>query len=434
MDLNKILDITNGICINEFKNNKINKIVTDTRKLKKNDLFIALKGNNYNGHDFINNIKKASGIIIDEDRVITTKIPVIKVNSTYDVLNKLGSYFRSNYDIPLIAITGSNGKTTTKELISYILESKYKVLKNSGNKNNLIGVSETLFKLNNKYDIIVMEMGMNHKNEISVLSNMCKPNTGIITNIGSSHIGLLKSKKNIFKAKLEINDGLSGLLIVNGDDKYLKKIKKSYKCGRSYYNDLIAYNVYSNNELLEFSIYLDKEYRIIFNNPGSHFVNDILIAIKVCLMYDIDINTIVNRIKEFKMVEKRMNIKHYKDITIIDDCYNANYESVVAGLNVLKNITNDKIIIIGDMLELGRYSYRYHFRLNFILNNIDKKLVLTVGKYSKYIKGIHFNNNDELINYLNNIDLHNKHIYLKGSRGMHLENIREYLENKINVK
>ncbi len=428
MDLNKILSITNGIVLNNFKNYKINNIVTDSRKVKKRDLFIALKGNKYNGHDYINNIK-CSGIIIDEDINITTNVPVIKVESTYDVLYKLGSFFRNTYNIPLIGITGSNGKTTTKELLSYILESKYNVLKNIDNHNNLIGVSETLFKLNKKIDIAVIEMGMNHSGEISKLSCMCKPNTGIITNIGSSHIGLLKSKKNIYKAKLEIKDGLSGNIIVNGDDKYLKKIKNSYKCGRCYYNDLIAYNIYSNNELLEFSIYLDKEYRVIFNNPGIHFVNDILLAIKVSLMYDIDMDTIINRINSFKMVDNRMNIKHFKNFTIIDDCYNANYESMVGGLNVLKNIKDDKIIILGDMLELGKYSFRYHFKLNLILNKIDNKKVLTVGKYTKYIKGIHFNNNKELINYLKNMDLNNKYIYLKGSHGMHLEEIKDYLDS-----
>ena len=124
-----------------------------------------------------------------------------------------------------------------------------------------------------------------------------------------------------------------------------------------------------------------------------------------------------------------MNIKHYKKFTIIDDSYNANYESMVGGLNVLKNIKDDKIIILGDMLELGKYSFRYHFKLNLILNKIDNKKVLTVGKYTKYIKGIHFNNNKELINYLKNMDLNNKYIYLKGSHGMHLEEIKDYLDS-----
>ena len=429
MDLLKIKEIVNGEFINNKKNNKFKNIVTDTRKLRKNDLFIALKGDKYNGHDFINNIK-CSGIIIDEDIKITTNIPVIKVKSTYDSLFEIGKYYRSLYNIPLIAITGSNGKTTTKELISAILSTKYNVLKNEGNKNNLIGVSETLFKLNKKNNIIVMEMGMNHLNEISKLSTMCMPNIGIITNIGSSHIGILKSKKNIFKAKLEIKNGLKGLLIVNGDDLYLKKVN-GYKCGLNYYNDLIAYNIYSNNDLLEFSIYLDQEYRIIFNNPGLHFINDILIAIKVGLLYNIDINTIINTISNFKMIDSRMNIKKINNTIIVDDCYNANYESMSSGLKVLENIKDDKIIILGDMLELGKYSIFYHYKLNKVIKKISNKQVFTVGNYSKYIKGKHFINNHDLINYLDSINLDYKYIYVKASHGMHLEEIIKYIENKV---
>lgn len=430
MDLLKIKEIVKGEFVNNYKNNKFKNIVTDTRKLHKNDLFIALKGDKYNGHDFINNVK-CSGIIIDEDIKITTNIPVIKVKSTYDALYLIGAYYRSLYNIPLIAITGSNGKTTTKELISNILSNKYNVLKNEGNKNNLIGVSETLFKLNKKNNIIVMEMGMNHLNEISKLSIMCKPNLGIITNIGSSHIGILKSRKNIFKAKLEIKNGLNGLLIVNGDDKYLKKIKDSYKCGLNYYNDLIAYNIYTNNDLLEFSIYIDQEYRVIFKSPGVHFINDILIAIKVGLLYNIDINTIIDTINNFKMIDSRMNIKKINNTTIVDDCYNANFESMSSGLSVLKNIKEDKVIILGDMLELGKYSKFYHYKLNKILKKISNKHVLTVGKYSKYIKGKHFINNHDLINYLNNINLDYKYIYVKASHGMHLEEVIKYIEKKV---
>lgn len=431
MDLNKIIEITYGQILNEFKNKVIHNIVTDSRRVKKNDLFIALKGEKYNGHDFINNIKKASGIIVDEEREFKTKIPVIKVKSTKESLYQIGKYYRDKLDIPLIAITGSNGKTTTKELISYILESKYNVLKNKENYNNLIGVSNTLFHLKNSHDIIVMELGMNHRGEIDQLTHMCSPNLGVITNIGSSHLKYLKSKKNIFKAKMELTNYLKGDLIVNGDDKYLKKVKNSFKCGRNYNNDLIAYNIYHNQDLIEFSIFLDKEYRIRFNNPGLHFINSILITIKVCLMFDIDIKTIIKRINEFEMVNNRMKIIKKKDIILIDDSYNANYESMKAGLETLKEITNAKIIILGDMLELGKYSFYYHYKINFILNKICHKEVLTVGKYTKYIKGKHFINNQELISYLQSKNLNNTYIYIKGSHGMHLEEIKDWIVNKL---
>ena len=431
MDLNNILRIVNGTCLNEFKNNKIKKIITDTRKLKKNDLFIALKGKKYNGHDYFKNISKASGIIVCEDIKINTNIPVIKVASTYQALEDIGAHFRGKYNIPLIAITGSNGKTTTKELISYILESKYNVLKNKDNKNNIIRVRETLFNLNEKNNIIVMEMGMNHLGEISKLSKMCKPNLGIITNIGSAHIGILKKQKNIFKAKMELKDGLDGMLIVNGDDKYLKKVKKSYKCGKNYNNDLIAYNISSNQDKLWFNIYLDKEYLITFNNPGLHFINDILIAIKTCLLYNIDINTIIDKISTFNMIDSRMKITKIKEITIIDDCYNASFESMKAGLKLLNNIKGSKLIILGDMLELGRYSKKYHRKLNRIINKIDDREVLTVGNYSKYIQGKNFKDTNEIINYLKENKLDIKYVFLKASHNMHFEDVKKYIEKKI---
>ena len=431
MDLNKIIEITDGQILNEFKNKIIHNIVTDSRKVKKNDLFIALKGEKYNGHDFINHIKKASGIIIDEEVEIKTKIPVIKVNSTQESLYQIGKYYRDKLDIPLIAITGSNGKTTTKELIRYILESKYNVLNNKENYNNLIGVSNTLFHLKDSHDIIVMELGMNHRGEIEKLAQMCSPNLGIITNIGSSHLKYLKSRRNIFKAKMELTNYLKGDLIVNGDDKYLKKVKHSFKCGRNYDNDLIAYNIYHNQDLIEFSIFLDKEYRIRFNNPSLHFINNILIAIKTCLLFDIDIKTIIKRINDFEMVNNRMKINKKKNITLIDDSYNANYESVKAGLETLKEIPNNKMIILGDMLELGKYSFYYHYKVNFILNKICHKEVLTVGKYTKHIKGKHFMNNRELINYLKQKKLDNYYIYIKGSHGMHLEEIANWINKMI---
>lgn len=431
MDLNNIIEIVHGKCLNKFKNNKINDIVTDTRNIKKNDLFIALKGKKYDAHDYIDQIKKASGIIIDKDMTIKTNIPVIKVDSTYQALANIAFSIRKKHLIPLIAITGSNGKTTLKELISYILESKYKVLKNNDSKNNIIGISSTLFNLNDKHEMIVMEMGMNHSGEIKQLSEICIPKTGIITNIGTSHIGYLKSKKNIFKAKLEIKEGLTGDLIVNGDDRYLRKIKKSYKCGQQHYNDLIAYNVYNNDKLLSFNIYLDKEYQIRFNNPGVHFVNSILIAIKTCLLYGIDIDTIIERINEFKMVDKRMKIIKKNTVTIIDDCYNASYESIKAGLNYLKTVKEEKIIILGDMLELGKYSRKYHSKLNYILNKVKDKTVLTVGNDTKYIKGKHFTTNNDLIEYLKNYKINNQYIYLKGSRKMHLEEVKDYIEKKL---
>ena len=425
MELKELIEIVHGKLLNNYKKVKIRDFKTDTRKLKNNDVFIALRGKTDNGNNYINDKIKASVVITDMN-IKLKHIPVIKVDNTYDTLFYLGNYFRSKYNIPVINITGSNGKTTIKELIYNILSTKYNVLKNEGNENNIIGVFNTLKKLNDTYDIAVIELGMNHLKEISKLSKMCLPNKAIITNIGAAHIGYLKNKRNIFKAKLEIKDGLQGELIVNGDDKYLKHVK-AYKCGTKTNNDLMAYNIYKYNNHISFNICIDKEYQVIFNIPSKKYIPALLEAIKIGIDYNIDIKEIINKIKEFKPVEKRLNIINKEDYILIDDSYNASYESVKCGLDILNQYDKDKIIILGDMLELGNKSIKYHKKINKLLNKIDNKLVFTIGNYTKYIYSNHFDNINDLIDNLENINISDKCIYIKGSRKMNLDKVVDYL-------
>ena len=427
MTINEIIKVINGnIDINDDK--LIEEIKTDTRNINKGDIFIALKGKNYDGNDFIDEALKKGASFCISDKVVNDKC--ILVNDTYEALYLIGKYMREKYNIPLIAVTGSNGKTTTKDLIYHILSSKYNVLKNEESKNNLIGVSDTLFKLNNKYEIIVIELGTNHLGEISYLSNMCKPNVSIITNIGSSHLEFFKKRKNIFKEKISIKDGMDNVnLIVNGDDKYLRWVK-GYKCGIKNRNNLKAYNIKESIDSISFNIYLDKEYKIKFNNPGKHFIIDILLAIKVCLDYGINIKTIIRKINSFNMVNKRMNIINLKNNILINDCYNSSLESIKGGLDYIKNIKGNKILIIGDILELGKYSKRIHKKINKLVKVIEKKEVYTIGNYSKYIKGKHFNNSFELLKYLENKKIDNSYIYVKGSRRMNLDIVVDYIIKK----
>ena len=426
MTLNELIKVIRGTSVINSEE-VINEIKTDTRKLNKGDVFIALKGNNYNGEDFVIEALEKGALACIVENNINDKC--IKVKDIKETLLLLGRYIRRKYNIPLIAITGSNGKTTTKDLLSYILSSKYNVLKNEGNKNNLIGVSDTLFKLNENIDIIVMELGTNHLGEISYLSKMCEPNIGIITNIGSSHLEYFKTRKNIFKEKLSVIDGMKDKkLILNGDDKYLKKIF-GYKCGLSKNNELKAYNIKGYINYITFNIYLDKEYEIIFNNPGKHFITDILLVIKCCLIYGIDIETIIDKIKTFKLTDKRMNLIKLKNNILINDCYNASLESVVGGINYLKNIKEKKILIIGDILELGKHSKKKHKKINRKIKKLKEKEVYTVGNYSKYIKGKHFNNVEELIEYFKSKETSNSYIYVKGSRRMNLDKFIEFITN-----
>lgn len=405
-----------------------NSIKTDTRKIEKNDIFIAIKGKNYDGNDFIEEaLSKGAILCISEIEHENS----IKVENTIDALFTIGKYIHNKYKTPLIAITGSNGKTTTKEIISYILTSKYKVLKNECSHNNIFGVTETLFKLDDSYDVIVMELGTNKIGEISYLSKLCSPDLSIITNIGSSHLEYFKNKKTIFEEKYSIVDGMNiPRLIVNGDSKYLKNLKK-YKCGIKPYNDLYAYNINLYDDYLTFNIFLDKEYQIKLNTPCKHFINDALLAIKASLDYGIDINTIIDRLNSFTMLDRRFKIEKINNTTIINDCYNSSYESVMSGINYLKRLKGKKLLIIGDILELGKYSKKIHKKINFRLKFLRNKDIITVGKYSKYIKGVHYDKSDDV---LDSLDLNDyDYIYIKGSRKVNLDIIYEYIQHQLKM-
>ncbi len=409
-EINKVVD---GIIYNDVY---INKIKTNSKEIEKGDLFLAIN----KGHDYINEaINNGAVAIISE--IDVDNIPYIKVNSSIAALGKIANYIRNKYSIPLIAITGSVGKTTTKELISLVLSKKYKVLKSLKNNNNHIGLPLTLLNLDDSYDIIVAELGMNHQGEIDYLSKICNPNYAVITNIGSAHIGNLGSKKNILKAKLEILNGMKdGYLIINNDDKYLKKIKYKniIKVDKSSLN--IKNLNYQDN--IEFDIN-NIHFKI---NTYKHLLIDFLIAIRIGMIFNVDLNLISEALVEYQNSEGRLNIIKSK-YTFIDDSYNSSFESLIGGLEMLKDENKFKYIIIGDMLELGKYSYKYHKKINKYLKKFNNKQVLLIGKYTKVIKGKHFNNVENIINYLKENINTDDIVYIKGSRMMHLDKIKETL-------
>ena len=402
--------------INKILNGKINKditfnkIRTSSKEIEKGDLFLAIN----KGHDYINEaIKNGAVAIICEKHL---DIPSIKVDDSILALGQIAHYIRSLYNIPLIAITGSVGKTTTKELIYLVLSKKYKVLKSNKNQNNHIGLSLTLLNLDETYDIVVTELGMNHFNEISYLSKICNPDYAIITNIGTAHIGNLGSKKNILKAKLEILDGMNEKkLIINNEDKYLKKIKNTIKV------DTKSLNI--KNIKCGFIQEFDIENVHFVFNSFKHLLNDVYIAIKIGLLFNIDLSLISEAISEYQTMDGRLNIinKNYK---IIDDSYNSSYEALIGGLDILKNESNKKFIILGDMLELGKYSIKYHKKINKYLNKVKNKEVLLIGNYTKFIKGIHFDSIDDIIGYLKSNIKENDIVYIKGSRKFNLDKIK----------
>ena len=425
MKIETILKVTNGIIINNpKKTSKIKRIQTDSRKIKNKDLFIAIKGEKFDGHDFIKDvIDIVSAIICEKDINIESNIPIIKVESSIKALGDLAKYKRLKYNIPLIAITGSAGKTTTKDLISDILSAKYNVLKNKGSQNNHIGLPKTLLKLNKNHEIIITELGMNHLGEISYLSNLCKPDYAIITNIGTAHIGELGSQKNILKAKLEILDGMNnGYLLVNGNDKFLKKVK--YPNIIKEYIDKNISNIIYGFDKTTFNLNInDKEYEVIFNVPGSHLLINVILAIRIGLIFDVKVEDIITAIEKYHPPKSRMNIITHNDITIIDDSYNSSYEALIGSLELIRKSDKNKIIVLGDILELGKYSNKIHNKINKYLKKIPNKQVLLVGEHTKNINGIHFENLESLKTYLKNTIISNSIVLIKGSARTNLNTL-----------
>lgn len=398
----------------------INKFETNSKLINDGDVFIAIN----KGHNYINEaIENGAIAVITEDKKSYDCL-TINVDSTILALGKIASYVRSLYQMPLIAVTGSCGKTTTKELISTILSSKYNVLKSEKNKNNHIGLPLTLLKLDSCYDVIVTELGMNSKGEIEYLSNICKPDYGVITNIGTAHIGNLNGIKNIFKAKMEILSGMNGgYLIVNKNDRYLKKIK--YKNAiKVEKKDLNIRNIKYYFDRTEFDI---DDIHFIFNIPGERVLNNLLIAIKIGLLFNIPLVDIKNSLDNFKNVEGRLNIIN-GDFTLIDDSYNSSYEALINSLSLLINDNRYKIIVLGDMLELGKYSKKYHKKVNRYLKKIKNKEVLLIGNYTKYIKGKHFKKINDINLYLESIVKKDCIVYLKGSRAMNLDKVKTHFK------
>jgi len=395
MRITDVIRIINGTPNHAFNDFCINSIKTDSRDIKKGDIFLIINA----GYLYID-IAIANGAlgVIVEQEITREDILIIKVTSTKEALKKFASFFRNQYSKPVIAITGSVGKTTTKELIGGVLASTRKVLKNEGNKNNIIGICNTLLKLDNSYECVVLEVGMNHLLEIHEISLIVKPTICLITSIGSSHLGNLKSKRNILKAKMEIIDGNKyALLILNGEDNFLKKIK-GMKCYRN-----------------EFP------YTAFF----KHLQMNYIFAIQVCLFMGMSYDAITAQLDKLPLYNQRMNIIYRGNRIIIDDSYNASYESILGGLKYIQNLKGRKVIILGEILELGRHSKKIHRKLIKPLKKIKNCVYFFVGGAFNTIPfGNHFQNTNELIHFISDYSfLLDDVIYIKASHAWGFEKV-----------
>ena len=429
------IKINNAELIQGNRDLEIKDVNIDTRIIKKGEIFLAIeKGNEYI-KDAIQ--KGATAVITEkmpEEELIKKylNVTIIKVENSIEALKNIAKFKRKKYNIPVIAVTGSVGKTSTKDIIAKVVSKKYKTLKTEGNYNNHIGLPLTILRLD-KEEALVVEMGMNHFGEISVLTNIAKPTIAVITNIGTSHIGMLGSRENILKAKLEILEGLmpGGKIIINNDNDLLNKWNKENKMA-------ITYGIENNSDIKAENIVITEsgstynigEYTIDVPVSGTHFVYNSLCAVAVGKELKIEMKKIIEGIKEIQLTQKRMEIKKIKEYTIINDAYNASYESMKYALEYLKKVKGTrKIAVLGDMLELGEFSKELHEKVG---KEVEADILITVGKEAKNIVNIAnvpekyiYENNKEAAKKIKEIIQKDDVILFKASNGMRFGEIIE---------
>jgi len=462
--INEIIEATSGRIIQGDKNSIVHRISIDSRTLIPGDLFFAIVGPHFDGHNFIVEAlnKGASGVVVCKEvenllskaKIRKNKI-VIKVEDTLTALQDWASYYRNKFKTVNICITGSNGKTTTKEIIAHILSQKFPLLKSSGNYNNEIGIPLTLLQLNNSHKILVVELGMRGLGEIKSLTSLVPPNLAVITNIGEAHIGLLGSKDNIFKAKMELLLSLdnNGIAILNRDDGYfpqmleIVKDKKVITFGINNNSDVMAYNIkIISDRGMKFILKIKgtAEREMFIPLLGRYNIYNLIAAIAVALALKVEIKLIENKISDFKPLDMHMYLNNfYNNIKILNDSYNASPLSVKEALKTLTEVAQNhrKIAILGNMLELGEKSDFYHREIGREAANLSIDFLITMGDKARLIAQSFLENKvkkDQVFSFDKNqikcltrklCDLiePEDYILLKGSREMKMEKILQLL-------
>ncbi len=462
MTLKRIAESCGGVCVNCDENLIAAEVLTDSRKICESSVFVALRGEKFDGHNFVSAAWNQGAIcsVVDRDFDNKDGLPVIVVENTHKALRDIAEGYRKLFPIPAVAITGSVGKTSTKNMVACVLENRFKVLKTQGNFNNEIGLPLTVFGMSNDDEIAVFEMGMSDFGEISRLTKIAAPETAIITNIGFSHIEYLGSQENILKAKLEILEGLPenyGTVIINGDDEHLWGTVGKLPFETVTYGienqscDIIATNIKKFPDRTVFDVKVEGNiYSVTVNAPGLHHVYNALAAILTGEKYNMSMEAIVEGIGNFRPQGMRQDIEVLRNYVVIKDCYNASPTSMKSGLEVL-SVTKPSIVdspcrkvaVLGDMLELGDYAETAHREVGGLAAEYDLECLIAVGKYAEFVaqgaieKGFSsseiyvFYDNNTAMAHIMEILKPNDVILFKGSRGMKLEDIADFvIENE----
>jgi UDP-N-acetylmuramoyl-tripeptide--D-alanyl-D-alanine ligase len=418
---------------------RIKRISINSHDIQKGDLFIGIKGEKFDGDMFASEALKkgaVAAIVASKQEALKNKI---LVKTGREALGKIAQYWKAQSKIPLVAITGSNGKTTTKEMVASILsthlKSKRRLLVSQGNYNNDIGLPLSLLNIKKTQKCAVVEMGMNHKGEISYLSKIARPDVAVITNIAEAHIEFFGSKKGIAKAKSEIFEGLkkSGIAIINRDDDFYSLMKNAAQTKNiiSFGLDKKA-DVYLYKTLKDISqIHTPKgQIDISLKLQGEHNLKNALAAIASSLALKIPLKTIKKGIEAIKPVQGRLEVKKGLNGSIlIDDTYNANPESMRAAIDVLSNQEGHKILVVGDMGELGKKAAQYHASIGTYINKKKISDVVGTGPLTKHTinkcsgDAKWFSNKKDLIKYVKSKIKKDSSVLVKGSRFMKMEEV-----------
>lgn len=458
MKVKEVIEIINGKLIKGSLEAEIGIFCKDTRTIKIGETYIGIKGENFDGNLLWKEAfdKGATTVIlqgIEFDKEELEKIQnknIIIVEDTIEALSDIAIYKRNLYgkDFPLIGVTGSVGKTSTKDIIANVISQKYNTLKTDGNKNNNIGLPFTMFNLNN-HEAAVIEMGMNHFGEMSKLTKIAQPKIAVMTNIGTSHIGNLGSRENILKAKLEILEGMDKkVLVINNDNDLLHDLTLNNKdieihtYGIENQSEIMAEDIVLNDNSSEFVCNLRGEkFKVKVPVGGIHFVYNSLCAITVANLLGIDIELIIKGIETFELTKKRMDITKLENgVTIVNDSYNANPESMQAALKYLGDLKNGRrIAVLGDMFELGEYSKELHEKVGRVVveNGID--ILICLGDKAKDIvkaakeegmdenKVYYFEDRDKLKDFIRDNWKKEDNILFKASNAMKFFELAESL-------
>ncbi len=420
-------------------------VSTDSRSIKTGDLFIALRGPNFNGNEYVDEVAKAGavGAIVDED--IISNIPLIKVTDARIALGKLASAQRQRFLKPVIGLTGSNGKTTVKELLSAILSTSGEVLSTEGNLNNDIGVPLTLLRIRDDQDYAVIEMGANHVGEIEYLTSMVKPDIAVITNAGEAHLAGFGSLENIASAKGEIFQFLNhdGVAVINADDSFSMfwktLAKKSAQITFGIADDnanVRAKNIVEEGKTSGFTLCIaHQEIPIQWSLHGRHNVYNALAAAAVASALNIPIENMAKALSAFSPVKGRLNILHaINNACLIDDSYNANPTSSRAAIDVLANYSRKRILVLGDMKEMGESAAEIHESLGVYAKEKKIDAIYTTGEHGLVTargfgdSGFYFSTQNELLQALLEVMASDVTVLVKGSRGSKMEIIVEGLK------